>query len=111
MVMTDRISEIAQYLFDNLPQFRTSEEFASLFQSRWPDCPEEELKAALAELEVKLKIQSIERWDKNLERMLDLESTATEREARGGTPNRTAIRELWEDYWRLRERHTEERRN
>ena len=77
--------------------------FAGL-NKRWPDVTQDEFEAAYA-------IEKVRNLDEIQEMLIGLGTAMSESEARGIMTGRAFYRESWNNYWKMREEQTGQRRN
>lgn len=100
--MKTRVQQIAEYLAETRPE-AAREMFDGLNQ-RWPDVTEDEFEAAYA-------IYKVRGLDEIQQLLIGLGKQMSECEARGVVTDRAFYQESWDDYWKMHEDQTGQRRN
>ena len=100
--MKTRIQQITEYLAQArlLP---TGDMFDGL-NKRWPDVTQDEFEAAYA-------IEKLRSLDATEVMLIGLGHQMSKCEARGVVTDRAFYRQSWDDYWKMREEQTGQRRN
>jgi hypothetical protein len=99
--MGDKAREIADFLYDTRSQLYDIRLEALL--KRWPNSSEDDFEAAF-------KIYARRKLDDQLSSMNDFNASRIENEDKGLEEDLLGLQRIWDEYWRMRDRHTGKQR-